>query len=258
MNSFFNGQNFPRKLSTIEEYWLNIILPEDRPGYKIYRDKIKELYVIGYGKYPPFNLILGEKDDKPDLTIPAQPIVASGTFFYKTGKVDVSIFEEFEKQIEIDIHSEGFYYFEIHPDQLMNREEKIFTISNWLPGQKHPMDNSELRQIEIDPDRITLVISQSYKRIWIYDHQLQTNKLIPITNFYQELLKVLKIHDSKIITDINYFFLNLKKFSDLQIREAFFNYNRSWKKVNLPEIRKSEQEKLSWIKKLFKRLLWRK
>lgn len=254
---FSNGQSFPRKLSEIEEYWLNLILPEERPGYKVYRDKIKNLYVIGYGKYPPFNLILGEKEDKPDFTIPPQPIVATGTFFYKFGKVNVSIFEEFENQIEIDIQSDGFFYHEVSSEELINREIKFYTYSNWSPGQKHPFDNSDLRLIEINPN-ITIAISQTHKRIWIHNRETQTNKFIPVTNFYQELLKVLQIHEAKIITDINYFFLNLNKFFDAQIREAFINYNRNWKKTELKVPVEFRREKQNWLKKFLKRFLWKK
>lgn len=256
MNFFSNGQNFPRKLSEIEEYWLNLILPENRPGYKIYRDRIKNLFVIGYGKFPPFNLILGEKETKPDLTIPPQSIVATGTFYYKFGKVNVSIFEEFENQIELDIQSEGFNYNEISSDNLIDNEIKFFTYSNWSPGQRHPFDNSELRQVEIDKN-ILIAISKSHKRIWMHNRETQTNKFIPITNFYQELLRVLKIHNPKIITDINYFFLNLNKFSDAQIKEAFINYNRSWKKVDLVLTIESEVKE-NWFQKFLKRLLWKK
>ncbi len=257
MNLFFDGQNFPRKLSEIEEYWLNRILPEDRAGYKIYRDKIKNLYVIGYGKFPPFNLILGEKEAKPDLTIPPQPMVATGVFYYNTGKVNVSIFEEFENQIEIDIQSEEFLYNEISPEQLKNKEINFFTYSNWSPGEKHPFDNSDLRLIEID-QRVLLVISQKHKRIWIHNRENQTNKFIPVTNFYQEVLKSLKIHDAKIITDINYFFLNLNKFSDLDIKDAFVNYNRNWRKVELKQPEKVKEIQENWFKKIVKRLLWKK
>lgn len=257
MNIFSNGQNFPRKLSEVETYWLNCILPEDRPGYKIYRDKIKNLFVIGYGKFPPFNLILGEKESKPDLTIPSQPIVATGTFVYKFGKVNVSIFEEFENQIEIDIQSDGFYYLEISSEELINKEIKFFTYSSWSPGQNHPYDGSELRLIKID-DNISLAISKLHKRIWLHNIENQTNKFIPITNFYQELLKVLKIYEAKIITDINYFFLNLNRFSDAQIREAFIKYNRSWKKIDLKLPIELGTEKTNWFKKILKRILWKK
>ena len=172
MNLFKNGQDFPRRLSDLELYWLNLILPDDRPGYKIYRDKICELFVIGYGKFPPFNLILGRREDKPDLSIPPQPIIATGTFFYDKGKVNVTIFEEFENQIEIDIQSEGFNYYEISPEDLKNKEINFFTYSNWSPGKKHPLDNSDLRLIEIDYNFV-LVISNLHKRIWIFDKKLQ-------------------------------------------------------------------------------------
>lgn len=258
MTYYLNGQDFPRRLSDLEKYWINLILPEDRPGYKIYREKIENLFVIGYGKYPPFNLILGEKEDQPDLSIPAQALVATGKFIYDAGIVNVSVFEEFEKQIEIDIQSEGFDYLQMPAELLINKEQKWFTYSNWSPGQNHPFDGSELRIIEIQRNIIDLVITSKHKRIWIYDYNLKTNKFIPVTNFYQEILKVAGIKDVKTMTDINFFFSNLNKFSNNQIREAFINYNRYWKKFDLKKETPSKTVKKNFFKKIFERLLWKR
>lgn len=257
MSSSFNGQTFPRKLSGIEKYWLYKILPDDRIIYKIYRDKLDELYVIGYGKFPPYNLILGKKDDQPDLTIPSQPIISTGTFRYKNGKVDVSIFEEFENQIEIDIHSDQFYYFELDQSEFINKEVSWFTYSTWSPGLNHPEDNSELREIILEKNKFCLAISPNHKRIWVYDYSTQVLKFLPVTNFYQELLKISKIYDPKLVTNINYFFQNLDKFSDSQIKDAFLNYNRLWKKVEIIQ-QKEEKKKENFLKKLLARILWKK
>ena len=258
MSYYLNGQDFPRKLSELERYWINLILPEDRPGYKIYRDKIENLFVIGYGKFPPFNLILGDKDDKPDPTIPSQALIATGKFIYDQGTVNVSIFEEFENQIEIDIQPEGFNYFQIPTEKIIGKEKNWFTYSNWKPGLKHPFDNSDLRVVEIQKNVIDLVISSQHKRIWIYDYNLKTNKFIPITNFYQEILKVAGIRDVKTMTDLNFFFSNLKKFTDTQIREAFINYNRYWKKFDLQKETPTKSEKKNFFKKIFERFLWKR
>lgn len=258
MSFYFNGQDFPRRLNELERYWLRLILPEDRPGYKLYHDKLEDLFVIGYGKFPPYNLILGKKDDKPDPTISIQPLIATGKFFYELGSVTISIFEEFENQIEVDIQSEGFDYFQIKSSELINKEKNWFTYSNWSPGQNHPFDNSELRVIEIQKDEFDFVISPKHKRLWIYDYNLKFNKFIPVTNFYQELLKVAGIKDASKITDINYFFTNLKKFSDEQIRSAFINYNRYWKKFELKKEIPMKPKKKNFFKKIFERFLWKK
>lgn len=258
MNYFLNGQDFPRALRDVEKYWLLLILPEDRPGYKIYREKIENLFVIGYGKFPPYNLILGEKNDVPDLTIPPQPLIAKGIFFYENGSVSVTIFDEFEEQIEIDISSDGFNYQNFQSDLLINKEKKWFTYSNWSPGEKHPFDNSELREIEISRDELNLVISPKHKQIWLHDYNLKFNKFIPITNFYQELLKVAEIKDLKTMTNINFIFSNLKRFSDEQIRQAFINYNRYWKKFDLKSKNSVKPEKKNLFKKIFERLIWKR
>ncbi len=258
MNLSFDGQNFPRKLSEIEKYWINKILPDTSPVYKSYRERIESLFVIGYGKYPPFNLILGEKNDTPELDVHGQPLIATGSFFYKHGRVNVSIFEEFENQIEIDIQSDGFYYYEVISDELKGKEIRWFTYSNWSPGQNHPDDNSKIRLTEIEKDKIVLAISPSHKRIWIYDYSQKLNKFIPITNFYQELLKVLKIQDVKTLTDINYFYLNLNKFTDKQLKDAFLNYNRIWKKISISITLEESGVKENKLFKFFKRLKWKK
>jgi hypothetical protein len=258
MNVFTNGQDFPRKLSEVEKYWLYLILPENRPGYKIYRDKIENLYVIGYGKFPPYNLILGKINELPDLSIPSQPLIAKGVFFYDKGSVAVTIFDEFEDQIEIDISSNGFDYWQIQPELLINQEVKWFTYSSWSPGEKHPFDNSELREVEIQRADLELVISPKHKQVWIYDYNLKFNKFIPVTNFYQELLKVARIKDINTMTDINFLFSNIRKFSDDQIRQAFINYNRYWKKFELKPETLIKPGKTNFFKKIFERLLWKK
>ncbi len=258
MNYFLNGQDFPRCLSDLEKYWLKLILPENRPGYKIYREKIENLFVIGYGKFPPYNLILGEKNESPDLSIPSQPVIAKGIFFYENGSVTVTIFDEFENQIEIDISSEGFNYQQIQSVLLINKEQRWFTYSNWSPGDKHPFDNSELREVEIIKNELDLVLSPKYKQIWLHDYNLKFNKFIPITNFYQELLKVAGIKDLKTMTNTNFLFSNIKIFSDELIRRAFFNYNRYLKKFDLKSENMVKTEKKNFFKNIFERLLWKK
>lgn len=252
MNIYSDGQDFPRKLSEIEKYWLDLILPEDRPGYNYYRNQINNMYVIGYGQFPPFNLILGNKEDLPDLSNPTQSLIATGKFFYKQGNVSVSIYAETEQQVEIDIYPEGFVYTGYSPSDLIHKEISWFTYSNWLPGQKHPLDNSDLRIIQVLKDKFDLVFSPLHKRVWIYEYDSKFIRFIPITNFYQELLKVKKINDINLIANINSLFTNLDKFSDQHITEAFINYNRYWKKIDIKSEIKTKPKEKNFFSKILR------
>ena len=59
-NMYENSLNdFPRKLTERERDFLFSILPENKKGYKLYRDKIDSLFVIGFGRFGDTNLVLG-------------------------------------------------------------------------------------------------------------------------------------------------------------------------------------------------------
>lgn len=244
-----NGKTFPRSLCNLEFYWLNLILPENRLGYKAYKEKIEKLLVIGYGKNPPYSIVLGNKDDLPDLSIPQQSVVAYGFFSYDFATVEITLLEEFENQIELEIFSTEYDKLKsIDPNQLINAEKNWFTYSEWSPGMNHPFDHSSIREVKIN-DNITLAISSKYNRIWIFDKQSGMNIFIPITNFYQEVLSFSGIRDLNLMTDYKYFFKYPEKFSDDIIYKAFLNYNRKRKKVNA-ELEKEEHFK--------KESIWRK
>ncbi len=101
-----NGDNkyvFPRELTELEREILFSVLPENKPGYKIYRDKISRLKVTGTGRFGGGNFILGKEGSLPDLSVSSAPVFASGTIEFEDCVADINIHEEMDNEIEFDI-----------------------------------------------------------------------------------------------------------------------------------------------------------
>lgn len=223
-----NGESFPRRLSPREKEWLFYLLPKDRPGYNAYRDKIENLFVIGHGKFSNTSYILGKYEDSGDETAPPVPVLATGSLFYKETEVYAVIHEEFEGQIEFDISRTGS---KVLPLEL--HELKRWTYSDWKPGKDAPGDASGVREIHLIPGRVVLAIAREHKRIWVYESQTGVNHFIPVTNFFNDLMRVKNIRDPKIVLNSSLIFDPAFELKDEELGSAFLLYNKNWKKINL-------------------------
>lgn len=235
-------ERFPRELTKVEKDLLFTILPETKPGYKNYRRKINELFVIGTGRFGDNNLILGEKSLIPDTDSPSTPVFASGTISTTEDEIDVLIHEETEDQIEIDISPKN--HNKIPPEiNIINS----WNYSEWMPGNRAPKDNSDVREIKID-EKYILAIAQLHKKIWLYEYDSGINYLIPVTNFYNYLMIVKKIRDEKIVLNYSLLFKNPETNSDEEIISAFILYNKYFRRIKndfslIKEISRKEKEK---------------
>ncbi len=224
-----NGKyKFPRKLDQREKEILFEILPADKPGYKLYRDKIENLDVIGSGKFGDRNLILGLSENKGNIPQSSAPIFAAGTVFFKETEVIVSIHEEVDGIVEIDISPDDANAF-------LGKLTKIGmrSYSDWIPGYSAPYDNSELREIKITQNKYLLAIAPKHQKLWLYDYDSEVNHLIPVSNFYNSLMLVKGIRDSKIALNPNSLFPNLSKYSDDDLVTAFLSYNKYLRKFDI-------------------------
>lgn len=246
MNQNNNQNKFPRSLTEKEKEWLNFILPAERKGYAEYRNKIEQLCVIGYGRFGGTNLILGKENDKPDLNAPSAPVFASGNIIYNEAEIYVLIHEEFENQIEIDIsynHESGV------PEKLI--EVSRWTYSNWTPGNKAPRDNSEIREIHLIKNEIVIAIAQVHKRIWVYENKSGINYFIPVTNFFNEIIRVREIREAKNLPKPDSIFTDTNSFSDKEIAQGFLLYNKHWKKLEIDNENFKKAESIKKKKSFF-------
>jgi hypothetical protein len=245
-----NENKFPRKISSIERELMFSILPENKPGYKYYRNKIEELLVIGEGRFGGNNFILGKENTMPDLSIPSSPVFASGTNVYKDGIIDITIHQESDDEIEFDISTRGGEF----PSSfsLINK----WNYSEWVPGNKDPKDNSYVREIIIMPGRFLLEVAPLRKKIWLHDYKTGVNHLIPISNFYNELMRTKNIRDVKAVLNPNSFFEKLETYTDQEISSAFISYSKYMRKFDInfaPSIPVHQPKGRKGLLRIFKR-----
>ena len=219
---------FPRDISEREKKWLFAALPENKIGYKQYRDIIENLVIIGYGRFGEGNFFLGEESNLVDLDTEPSPIFAIANITFEEAKIYVTIHEENEGQIEIDIKSISS---EKIPDNL--HLTKMWTYSAWIPGQKVPGDNSDVREIHLIINNIVLAIAPKHQKIWVYNSRSGINHLIPVTNYYNELMMILNNKDEEIALNPGRLFTHLDEFTDEQLIQGFLTYNKYWKRIEL-------------------------
>ncbi len=228
-NMYENSLNdFPRRLTERERDFLFSILPENKIGYKLYKDKIESLFVIGFGRFGDTNLVLGKENSLIDLDIPSAPIFASGVVVCEEGNIDILIHEEIDEQIEFDI---SFQYADKVPDNL--NEIKRWSYSHWNPGDSAPNDNSEVREIIIEPNKSLLAIGPVHKKIWLHNFENEVNYLLPVTNYYNYLMIVKNIRDPKIILKNKLLFEELNSFTDEELVLAFISYNKYFRRFKI-------------------------
>jgi hypothetical protein len=238
-------QIYPRELTQREKNWLFTMLPEDRPGYKNFRNKISNSVVIGEGRFGEGNFILGNKGDEPDYTISSAPVFAVGQIFCDNCTIDVIIHEEDEGQIEVDIST-------LTGNKPPEKAEmkSYHTYSEWKPGDSAPGDEAQIREVHLVKNEIVLAIAPSHKKIWVYDNSYMVNHFIPVSNFYNEIMKFDDIKDPKIALDPKRLFNKTNEFSDKEIIAGFISYNKQWKRISL-DYSQFEEKKPARKKSIF-------
>lgn len=227
INAVLEGisRDFPRELSALEKNWISSALPDNKPGYKKIKEKLFSFYAIGLGSIEDFSIILGEQKSAPERDL-AFPVFAAGNIQYKTGYVYVTVSSEEEGQFEVDFDTDLIGSKDL-------TEIRRWSYSDWIPGRGTPGDNSPVREIEIIKNKLILAAAPDHKRIWIYEAVSGINYLTPVTNYYNELMRVLKIKDPEIVLDSGKFFKDLDSYADKDLAEAFLVYNKRWKKVDI-------------------------
>ncbi len=224
-----NGkEHFPRDLSAEEKELLFSALPENKIGYKLYREKIEQMVVLGHGRFGRGNFILGKLDSDLDIESSSTPIFAISKIVYGDHEIYVTIHHENDDQIEIDLQN-----IEI-ATKIGELEEKYrWTYSNWVPGQKAPYDNSDVREIHLILKSLVLVIASAHRKIWVYNAKDEVNYLIPVTNFYNELMLLMEERDPEVALNPNRLFTSLSSFDDEKLGQAFLLYNKYWNRIDV-------------------------
>lgn len=212
---------FPRELTRQEIYLLFSVLPEYKPGYNSYREKINKLYVTGPGRYNNNDLILGRQNTVPDITLPPAPVFAAGIVKIPGDEIDILINEEVDDEIEIELNIKNSTKI---PEEI--NELGRWSYSDWNPGNKSPGDNGEVREIVVVKGKYILVFAPSHKKIWLHDYENGVNYLIPLTNFYNELMRFKRIKDPAKALNPKLFFEDITGFPDEDLISTLVLYNK--------------------------------
>lgn len=209
-------KDFPRKLNNAELNLLLLLLPESKPGYAKYREMINEFFVIGEGRFGNGNYFLGTKDDSVDLEISSSPILTSGKVITDKTTFDISINELSEGKIEFSVSP-------VPDEQEIYRVLNVVTLSDWVPGKKSPEGN-KVELFSIDGMNYILCIAPVDKRIWLFEKSTGINYPVPVSNYYNELLRLTGEKRKEIHLSPDLLFENLKSYTESEIILAFLLY----------------------------------
>jgi len=222
----FNS-TYPRILRPKELDALEYVLPADRHGYREYRNHIAGMVVLGEGRRGKGNLVLGFEGDVPDTTSPLAAVVAYGMIETTREGFSITVREYVEKQIDVEIVSGAQQELPDHYE-----EKRRWTYSDWMPGQLSPATDTPVREIAVDQNTV-LAIAGKEKRLWVYNRTSGMVLLIPITNYYNELMLLKNIRDPKVALKSGLLFENLQSYTDADLAAAFHAYNKLRPKVQL-------------------------
>lgn len=214
------------ELSQNELKLLFAILPADKPGYKKYRDMISGLKVMGKGRFNDGNFYLGSGETKPDLSIASTPVFAVGIVKTNLGNIDVLIHEYEDDLIEVQL-SKRFG----DDDELII--DDVLSFSDWNPGGNSPGSNEVVKEFEIIKDRFILIIDKSNKKIWLHNFETGVNHIIPVSNYFNELMRLKRIKDENLFRSPSLFFNKLDDFSEEDFKLAFYQYNKFMRRFNI-------------------------
>lgn len=243
----FSTEVFPRNLRAKERDLLEFVLPAESPGYNDYRRCIAMMVVLSEGRRGKGNFVLGKQGDRADITSPLPSVVAYGVVETTLGTFTITVRELVCDQIDSEIVSNRG---EEIPDHFS--ETRRWTYSMWRPGMLSPATQTPVREVNINETHV-LAIAPPEKRLWLFDGELLMNHLIPITNYYNELMLYKNIRDPKVALKSGLLFDQLERYSDADLRAAFIAYNSVRKKVNLRIEDATEEEK--GLKSFFRRLM---
>jgi len=244
---------YPRALTTREIGLINWILPNGSPAYDRMRTQMKETVVLGIGRRGEGELILGRAGELPDISAPLPPVFAYGCLETDHGAISITLRDFLDEQCSLEIVS---HTAESVPEAFS--ELRRWTYSTWRPGSACPQCGQPVREVPMrgeGGDKFTLSICAVDKRIWIFDAVMQVIHLIPVTNFYNELMLHKNIRDPKIALDGKRLFAEHDRYTDVDLAHAFLAYNRLKPRVHIQGgiVTGPQAKKHTWLRRLTQR-----
>jgi len=216
--------SYPRALSSTEKDLLFWLLPEIIPAYKPYRDFLHNSQIIGEGRWGEGNLILNKKPSSIDLTLGMPPVIAYGECQVNDKQLSISV-HEFNIDDQLEVQFSGVFPIPESPE-IKNK----WCYSYWKPGEVCPATSTKVKEVTIKTfskeTKYVLAISPAKKVLWLHHIHSGFNQLMPVTAFYDELLRTKHIRDANLISHPSTFFDRINDFSDAEYIQALLEYDK--------------------------------
>lgn len=225
------NQAYPRALSPREQELIAWVLPSDRPGYAAFGELLRTMVVIGEGRRGEGEIILAPGGSVPDFSAPLGAVYSYGAVETNFGVISVTVREPVDGQFSVEIVSQRSD--RVPPEY---EEARRWTYALWNPGEPCPQCLTGMREVPMRAGeglRFVLALCARDRRLWVHDGAQRINRLIPVTNFYNEIMLHKNIRDPKIALDHKRFFAELERYSDADLSHAFQTYNALKAKVRI-------------------------
>jgi hypothetical protein len=226
-------ESFPRNLSPLEQDLLLWLLPADRPGYREYRALVESWRVAARGRRGEGNYILAPGTVAIDVESPLPQVFAYGVVETAGGRISIALRERLDDQLEFEIMN-----LDGPAVPAVVSERRRWTLSTWLPRQPCPMCGGLLREVGMKTQKgrmFVLALCGKDERIWVHDEASRVNHLIPLTNFYNELMLHANVRDPAVALSARRLFTDLGNYSDAVLSMAFASYNKLKTKIHFEE-----------------------
>lgn len=255
MSQADHTNGYPRQLTAREREWMTWLLPAEKAGYREYAEALDRLIVVGEGRRGRGEIILGLPGTVPDLSGPLAPVFAYGVIETTFGTISVTLRDRVNDQVSAEIVSQRA---DEVPDEF--EDARRWTYSTWTPGDPCPQCLRRLRTAKLligGGSAATLAICTADRRLWINDSRSGVNRLIPVTNFYNELMLHKNVRDPKIALDSQRLFADLGSFTDQDLARAFETYNTMKTKIHRTEDRGAPEKTGRGLRDRVRRILFK-
>jgi hypothetical protein len=117
------------------------------------------------------------------------------------------------------------------PDQFEERGR--WTYSTWMPGDPCPATGRVVREVQLsESGDLLLALATGKQVLWVFDQRSMMNTLVPVTNFYNELMLLKGERDPGRALNHKLLFDAMETFTDAELRDAFTRYNKVFRKVD--------------------------
>jgi hypothetical protein len=215
---------YPRPLTAPEKNILLWLLPENLSAYKPYNMFMQSSDVLGEGRWGEGDLILDKKISAIDRTLGMPAVIAFGECEINNVPLSISV-HDFNIDDQLEVQFSGIFPVPESPE-IKNK----WCYSYWKPGDPCPATGSTVKEIALYDSthtaRYFLAISPAKKVLWLHHTNSGFNQLIPLTSFYDELLRTKHIRDANLIAHPATFFERINDFSDSEYTKALLEYNK--------------------------------